>query len=284
MLNARGSVEPNSNGWVRINCPVCVERTGKADRKESFGYNPSLGRYSCFKCDVWGVFDTDPWSIASKDRSTDTEEFQPPGDFVELGFGAGLGARSFEPARRYLLSRGIAERVWAACGIGACLSGPYAGRIIVPILDNDTWVGFVSRIWGKPRSNILTYKYPKDMERRLFRDYLIDVDTDDPVMVVEGVFDALPYDNAVACLGKPTHAQVERLLNANRPVAMCLDGDAWHSAWQVAGLLGMLGKRAGYVRLRTGDDPSSADHEWMADAARRCVVDGVVQDDRIRNI
>ena len=96
--------------------------------------------------------------------------------------------------------------------------------------------------------------------------------TEEPAIVVEGVFDALPYfGRALAVLGKPSPWQVEALAATQRPIAVVLDGDAWEQGWALANKLQLAGVRAGSVRLPAGEDPNSVDRNWLLYEAARCV-------------
>ena len=98
------------------------------------------------------------------------------------------------------------------------------------------------------------------------------VETDEPVMVVEGCFDALPYwPDAAALLGKPGEAQVRSLLEAKRPVVVVLDGDSWEEGMMLSMDLELQGQRSGYVRLPPKQDPNSVDHNWLRTEVMKCL-------------
>jgi len=45
VLDAVAGRHPSDAGWVRVNCPFCEQREGKADRKQSFGVNLLSGYF-----------------------------------------------------------------------------------------------------------------------------------------------------------------------------------------------------------------------------------------------
>ena len=103
----------------------------------------------------------------------------------------------------------------------------------------------------------MRYRYAPGGRRALFNEAALHVETDQPVLLVEGVFDAFPYyPNAVAFGGKPTDEQVAALLAAKRPMVSTLDGDAWQEAEALAMRLHLAGKRADWMRLPPGRDPA----------------------------
>jgi hypothetical protein len=227
------------NQWQRIHCPVCLDRTGKGDRRGSFDWNSSTGGYVCHKCGITGRvsgYAPDPeadFDVGAPPRVetralVQLPEVPLPEDFTALWAGPGAESPEWERARAYAATRCRPE-LWQLLGLGA--TGPgftvEASRIIVPIYDAARrclgWVGrsYRAESW-RP------YHYPHmDRKGLLYNDAVLDIATTQPCFVVEGVFDvAHIYPNAVACLGKPSRAQMQRLARAKRPVVYLLDGDA----------------------------------------------------------
>lgn len=285
VLDALTGHNPGATGWYRVNCPNCEDSTGKADTKQSFGLNASTGGYHCFKCDAKGYLDEIPEDVffdrgAGMDTAEDGPiEIEPPYGWMPIWCGDGYNAMSLQGARDYLHGRGLSEDIWQGADIGAACGGYYDGRIVVPIVAlNGEWHGWVARDWtGYAERN---YLYPKGMKRGeiLFNRKALLRETDEPVLVVEGVLDALPYwPNAVACLGKPALANgqhLQMMLEAKRPIAVCLDGDAWREGWSLGERLKFEGKQAGSVRLPPGKDPNDIDRSWLIKKAFECVQTG----------
>lgn len=260
---AVADAQKSTHGWYRTNCPVCVIKTGKEDKRWSMGFQPETGRYKCFRCGSGGKLAEDFSAMAAENPSEEEEEdttLEPPEGFMLLGEEPGLTAYSTEDAREYLLSRNVTEETWRACSIGITFDDPvHHDRIIVPILgDDDTWFGWVGRVWEP--GWILKYRYPAGMQRGslLWNHEALLIETDEPAMIVEGVFDGLPhYPYAVACLGKPSHGQIGALLAARRPLVVVLDGDAWMEAEALSLRLKFEGKRASFLRLPPRRDPGN---------------------------
>ena len=170
------------------------------------------------------------------------------------------------------------EGVWEDARIGVALRGRHAGRIIVPVLaDTGEWMGWVGRAWGK---STLPYLYSRGMRRGelLYNQSSMLVDTDEPVAVVEGVFDCYPtWPDSAAMLGKPSTpsrpspGQFEALLASRRPLAVVLDGDSWMQGKALSMRLRAHGQRAGFVRLPPQRDPDEVPVEWLRSEMRRCV-------------
>jgi len=274
-----------ASGFARCDCPYCLERVGKEDHKACLAVNVRTGRYNCWRCGARGRirlagedggFELQPAQVPSP------EVIPPPEGFLELCTHPGLGSLAADEARDYLRSRGLVdEDVWTAARIGCCLSGRWGGRVVVPVLSpGGVWWGWVSRVWQK-RGGERPYMTAPGMQLggvgRLFNQAAITLVTEEPVLVVEGAFDALAlWPDAVAVLGKPTMAQIATLETASRPVVIVLDGDAWEEAEMLALRLQFDGVRAGYVRLPATKDPDEVDRAWLLAAARQSVEVGHV--------
>ena len=267
-----------SGEWRRTRCPFCPFVLSKEDRRGSLSINAESGYYECWRCHTSGwLDDADGWE-ATEHRVTieAAVEIKPPDGFKRIGEEPGLSADVLDLPREYLRSRGLRPRTWRDAGIGAVLRGYYGERVVVPIFDDDdeTWLGWVGRLWRKDRPGELRYAYPKGMKRKaiLFDRYLLDEDTEEPLLVVEGVMDALPYlGRAVAVLGKPSYQHVEMLAKARRPLAISLDGDAHFEGLMLARRLRLRGCKVGAVRLPPKKDPNTISRKRLLEAARRCI-------------
>lgn len=255
-------VQHNASGWARIECPLCA-RTGKRDRKRSLGVHAS-GRYRCFRCGAWGRIDLDGSAPPPQapPPATDAELGAPEG-FVPMTSADGLGALCLAPARAYLRRRGVTRRIAAEAGIGACATGRLAGRVVVPVIDDGRWRGWVARSWGpSDRPYLTATRMPR--AEVFFNGRILDEESDAPALVVEGVFDALAlWPAACAVLGKPSHWQIGALAAAPRPVVIVLDGDAHEQGWALAMRLRLEGQRAASVRLPPKTDPDEVPRAWL---------------------
>jgi hypothetical protein len=270
--------------WVRAQCPMCVELEGKDDYKESLGYNHWTGRYKCFKCGAWGYLPIsqrvallDASDVVEVERQRREVELQPATGFVALFEEPGWSAGSFDWARKYLRDpvsakprgRGLSDEVSRAAGLGAALTGLLGGRVVVPVPDysdpDKPWKGWVARaVYDSP--GIMPYRYPKGFERRglLYNEPALYLDTNDPVYIVEGCFDALSlWPDGVAVFGKHDELQFERMLHARRPICVALDGDAFTGAQQLAWDLQHRGKMAWAVQLPPKKDPDDVGKAWL---------------------
>lgn len=263
---------PSITGWWRVDCPLCLTRTGKADRKQALAINVKSGAFYCWKCHLSGRIRRQSIPVDAEETQDAREAVQamePPEGFTML---AGDDSFSLELAREYAAKRCPPE-MWEEVQIGACVIGKYAGRVIIPVLAEDgmTWLGWVGRTWYKSDR---AYSYPRGMNRGelLYRGQALWEDTEEPLLVVEGVFDALHlWPNAVAVLGKASELQMESLAASKRPIVVVLDGDAWLEAYAMSLRLKIYGKTAGYVRLPPKLDPDEVPRDWLAEEVRRAL-------------
>lgn len=262
-----------SSGHARSNCPFCPGRVGKEDKKQCLAISTTSGWYNCWRCGITGRLDGEEFTTDAPQLSPQEKVVMgPPEGFYELGTEPGFSAISFEDAREYLSTpigkrtswgekgRGLADpAVWRAAHIGATYSGRAAGRVVVPLLSPEgQWWGWVGRCWtpGSERPYLNATGMTLGTDGHLFNHAALLVKTEKPVLVMEGVFDALAYwPDAVAVLGKPTEPQLSALSATPRPVAVVLDGDAWREGEMLSLKLRLEGQRAGHVRLAAGVDP-----------------------------
>lgn len=262
----------SQSGWARGSCPFCVKRLGKPDRRGSFGVFSMTGRYNCFRCGASGrarLPGTAPEAADERVEEPSPIAVRPPEGFVALSSEDGQEAHCLEPARRYIESRGVPAPLVEEIGIGACPTGRYSGRVVVPVKDEDgQWLWWVGRAWRKQSEK--PYMYPAGARGDvMFNHATLLKETDTPAIIVEGVFDAIAFwPDAVAVLGKPTPAQVYALASARRPIAVVLDGDAWEEGEMLALKLRFEGQRAGSVHLPPRVDPDEVDRDWLRAEAR----------------
>lgn len=252
--------------WRRTTCGWCEERGLGFDRRGNWCLNTASGYFHCWRCSVRGYLPGYSPPEDLDDATAPIAGIAPPEGYMPLSArGEGLTR-----ARRYVLGRGISRETALRAHLGACLRGPFAGRIVVPILDaeDQRWVGWSARLFMPPRyEHTPKYRYPEGMPRAriVYNEAAIHADTDRPLLVVEGVFDALPYyPDAVALLGKPSPAQLDLLCVTTRPIVVALDGDAWLEGYWLAEQLKFRGDvQATALKLPPREDPCSLGAAWI---------------------
>lgn len=287
VLSAVATGRPSPEGWVRGNCPWCEERVGKADKKRCLGLNLESGKWRCFRCHAEGYVTRVPDDLRHLAPPTAATKqaakaMEPPEGFWPLFEGDGLCSETLAPARHYLTGpreeggRGLDARVLREAGVGACVKGDYAGRVIVPVCGRDVatgeriWFGWSSRPWVKKYEG-MGYRYPAGMmlSELIYNPDFLSVETDVPGLVVEGVFDAHAFwPDAGATLGGTREPHLIALIEAKRPIVFVPDGDAWKKGWIAAMRLRYEGGRAGALRLPPRLDPDEIPADEIREAAR----------------
>ena len=65
-------------------------------------------------------------------------------------------------------------------------------------------------------------------------------------------------------MGKPTIDHMNAFVTAKRPIAFCLDGDAWEEGKALSQRCMIRGKQDAYhVKMLPGEDPNSIDPDWL---------------------
>ena len=278
LLDAVRAASRRSTGWWRSYCPFCDETNGKRGN-DNFSINIGTGKYSCWSCGEFGYLKNiseiffDPWEfkkvVAQAENPPELpDKIELPREFVRLSSRIGRNSVAYEEARNYVLGRGLDEAVIEEVGIGAVLRGFYRDSVVIPITVAGVCRGWVARQYKQKN-----YLYPKGMQREeiMFNYDELLLDVEEPIMLVEGVFDALPHwPMAAACLGKPADNHVEILKKVTRPIAIILDADAQHTGWVLAERLKLSGVNASFVRLPPGSDPGNADPDWLWDEVCAC--------------
>lgn len=257
---------PNEQGRARTNCPMCPVRAATVDVRRSLSVDMNRGTGYCHRCGWRPKFPGYVLFDEETPKSFDEEEAEVYTFTLPEGLVPVVGEPQAQPARQYLKSRGVSRKTAEEAKIHYAAAGKYRGMVVVPFLDRPlpyleedppAWAGWQARtVSGAKR-----YHTEKDPSVKMFNWTALTIQTDTPVMVVEGTFDALPYwPHAAACLGKPTDTHVDMLKRAKRPVVVVLDGDSWREGEALARILSWRGQCASSIRLAAKEDPNTADH------------------------
>lgn len=130
-------------------------------------------------------------------------------------------------ALEYLKERGITKKDVYSWKIGYCDSGEYAERVIFPSFSLKGRLDyFVGRTYNK-KVTFEKYKNPTHDANVIFNELLIDWRR--PLILTEGVFDAIKCDNSVPLLGSSISedsALFRKILEASDDIIIALDDDA----------------------------------------------------------
>ena len=156
--------------------------------------------------------------------------------------------------RRYLFGRGLSEEDFALYKIGYCTSGKYRDRVIVPSFDRAGRLNyFVARALGS-----VTPKYfnPPTPANLVFNECMID--WDEPIILVEGVFDAIKAgQNAIPLLGSYLRSNgvlFMALVMGHKITYLALDANMERSEMKLAGVLSRAGQETYIVDTTAVED------------------------------
>lgn len=126
----------------------------------------------------------------------------------------------------YLYDRGITKKEILMWKIGYCTEGRYSGRIIVPSFNNAGNLNyFIARSFVGHR---MKYLNPPISKNVVFNELF--VDWDEPIILVEGLFDAIiAGQNAIPILGSTLREEsklFQGIVLNDSPVYLALDEDA----------------------------------------------------------
>ena len=109
--------------------------------------------------------------------------------------------------------------------VGYCREGEYRDRIVVPSFDDEGHINyFVTRTFA---NDWLKYKNPPVSRDIVFNELL--VDWEEPVVLVEGIFDAVHEPNMIPILGSTLNEKTElfqKIAESQVKVYIALDPDA----------------------------------------------------------
>jgi DNA primase len=153
----------------------------------------------------------------------------------------------------YLKSRGIGRTDILRYNIGYCPNGNYSGRIVVPSYDENFNLNFfVSRSIFE--EDVLKYKNPKWSKDVIGFECFID--WDEPVTLVEGVFDAITARyNTIPLFGKIIQPRLREKILLRKPpkVIVALDNDAISDSIKISSSLIREGIDVSVVRMEQKD-------------------------------
>ena len=177
------------------------------------------------------------------------EEFEP----LELASHSSIYANR---VRKYLYARGLTDIDFVRYGIGYCMKGKYADRVIIPSYDENNALNyFVARSLNS--GTYLKYVNPDiDKSNCIIFENLIN--WDEPIILCEGVFDAMAIRrNAVPLLGQNiSPALMKKIITSSCPdIYMTLDRDAVKRALKHCETFLSMGKRVFFIEP-SEKDPS----------------------------
>lgn len=161
----------------------------------------------------------------SKQDNETIQTIQLPDEYIPLWVTS--NDIKYKEALTYLSKRGILKSDIYRYRMGYCKSGKYANRIIIPSYDENFNLNyFVARKFVDNKS-LLNYLNP-DVSRDIIP-FATHIDWEQPIILVEGIFDAIAVKrNAIPLLGKTLSRELLlKIFRTNiNTIYISLDSDA----------------------------------------------------------
>lgn len=238
---------PNK-GQISFDCPVCsydIKGLDKGDGKGNLEVNYHQGVFKCWACSETNNTKGGIWKLIRKYGDQNQKQLfelsypeEPPQfkrrinqklvlphDFTYLK-DANRNDLIVKQAFNYLKRRNITEEMVEKYKIGYSASGEHKFRIVVPSFNKEGKINyFVARSFVNTK---LKYKNPQvQKDTIIFNEP--NINWEDDIYLVEGVFDMFFLKNAIPILGKVISNKLWETLydEAKKDIIICLDGDAW---------------------------------------------------------
>lgn len=269
--NVLGKSKRTAKGNRSFHCPFCQHRKPKLEIKvvdSPDGSNP----WQCWVCGTKGrtirsllkhlnLTRAEAESIlqyvkrGEEQEETAKKAIRLPEEFESLELAPHSSVYA-NRVRKYLYARGLTDIDFVRYGIGYCMSGKYADRVIIPSYDEN---------------NILNYFVARSLESKPYLKYINPdvnksdiivfenlVNWDEPIILCEGVFDAMAIRrNAVPLLGQNiSPALMKKIITSSCPdIYITLDRDAVKRALKHCETFLNMGKRVFFIEP-SEKDPS----------------------------
>ena len=164
-------------------------------------------------------------------KTKDKEIVSLPKEFKPLWNGSDSIVKRH--ALSYLYKRGITDSDILKYNIGYCDSGLYSNRIIIPSYDSDGTLNFfVGRDFYNSKM-----KYRNSPTSKDFIGFDLFINWDEPIILCEGVFDAMAFKrNAIPLFGKTVMKTLQKKIIESRVknIYLALDNDAIVDATKIS--------------------------------------------------
>lgn len=268
--NVLGKSKRTAKGNRSFHCPFCQHRKPKLEIRvvdSPDGSNP----WQCWVCGTKGrtirsllkhlnLTRAEAESILQYVKRGEEQEetkkaIRLPEEFESLELAPHSSVYA-NRVRKYLYARGLTDTDFVRYGIGYCMSGRYADRVIIPSYDENNILNyFVAR--SLDSGAYLKYINP-DVNKSDIIVFENLVNWDEPIILCEGVFDAMAIRrNAVPLLGQNiSPALMKKIITSSCPdVYITLDRDAVKRALKHCETFLNMGKRVFFIEP-SEKDPS----------------------------
>jgi DNA primase len=266
-----GKGQSTSKGNYAFKCPFCTHHKNKmeislrtTDKRENFWHcwvcgakgKTILSLFKKVKAPQDKIAELNILVVPNKkDKTTEQGAPELPKEFIPLFTSVEDKVAQIEAkhALKFLKNRGITTDDITKYNIGFCKEGAYAERVIIPSYDNLGKLNyFIARSY---KDSDRKYKNPPIAAKEAIG-FELYINWDAPIILVEGMFDALTIKrNVIPLFGKVLHDKLMKKLvesSVNR-IYIALDNDARKDALKQAERLMSYGKEVYLVEMEGKD-------------------------------
>ena len=284
-----GKGQSTSKGNYAFKCPFCTHHKNKMEislrttsKRENF--------WHCWVCGAKGktiltLFKKikapkskiDELNIlivpAKKEEHIDIGTLELPKEFISLSKPVGDKIAQIEAkhALKFLKKRGVTQDDIIKYNVGFCKDGKYGYRVIIPSYDENSKLNyFIARDYKEP--SLQKYKNPPASAKDVIG-FELYINWDAPIILVEGMFDALTIKrNVIPLFGKVIHGKLmEKLVKSSVDrIYIALDNDARRDALKQAEMLMSYGKEVYLVEME-GKDANEIGFEQFLNTLERTI-------------
>ena len=164
-------------------------------------------------------------------------------------------------ALKFVYERGLDMSDILRYNLHYCLNGVYQNRIIIPSYDSDGILNyFVGRDFYKS-----TMKYKNPPIQKDIIGFDLYVNWSEPIILCEGVFDAMAIkNNTIPLFGKTILSKLEKKIVEKKVknIVIVLDDDAFNDSLKMIEKFNNMGIKVDFVKLK-GQDPSALGYKNM---------------------
>ena len=266
-----GKGHSTSKGNYAFKCPFCTHHKPKlevnlrtTDKRENFWHcwicgakgKTLLSLFKKIKAPTNKIAELNILVVPDNTKSIELSILQLPKEFISLinSIEDRVAQIEAKHALKFLKQRGLKQDDIIKYNIGFCKDGKYGGRVIIPSYDEDRKLNyFIARDYKGETPQ--KYKNPPVAAKDVIG-FELYINWDAPIILVEGMFDALTIKrNVIPLFGKVIHSRLlQKLVKSSVDrIYIALDNDARRDALKQAEMLMSYGKEVYMVEMEGKD-------------------------------
>jgi len=266
-----GKGQSTSKGNYAFKCPFCTHHKNKMEvnlrttaKRENFWHcwicgakgKTLLSLFKKIKAPTNKIAELNILVVPENVKNIEISTLHLPKEFISLinSIEDRVAQIEAKHALKFLKQRGLKQDDILKYNIGFCKEGKYGGRVIIPSYDEDRKLNyFIARDYKGETPQ--KYKNPPVAAKDVIG-FELYINWDAPIILVEGMFDALTIKrNVIPLFGKAIHSRLlQKLVKSSVDrIYIALDNDARRDALKQAEMLMSYGKEVYMVEMEGKD-------------------------------